>query len=108
MGKNMTNKIYTEGFKMACELLALEFHDYLYSNCREKTSCDWEISTWCEFPGAINQDEETKDVFIETLNLYLRAASCSGKWELDSDRDDLGVEVTGHDKMTLHLVKVES
>lgn len=108
MGNKMREKLAIEGFKMACELLALEISDSLHSYHKEETTLDWEISTWCEFPGAINQDEETKDVFIETLNLYLRAASCSGHWELDSDRDDLGVEVTGHDKMTLHLVKVES
>ena len=107
MGKKMKKKLYSEGFKMACELLALEIHDHLYSNCREETSCDWEVSTWCEFPSAIDQDEEAKEVFIETLHMYLRAASVCGKWELDSDRDDLGVEVMGHDKMTLHLVKVE-
>lgn len=107
MGNNMKKNILVEGFKMACELLALEINDYLYSDCREKTSCDWEVSTWCEFPGAIDQDEEAKEVFIETLHMYLRAASVCGKWELDSDRDDLGVEVMGHDKMTLHLVKVE-
>ena len=102
----MKNNYFIEGFKMACELLALEISDSLYSNHNEETTLDWEISTWCEFPGAINQDEETKDVFIETLNLYLRAASISGKWELDSDRDDLGVEVFDKNKMTLHLVKV--
>lgn len=106
MGNNMRKKLLIEGFKMACELLALEICDYLYSNCREETSCDWEVSTWCKFPSAVNQDEDTKEVFIETLNMYLLAASLSGKWELDSDRNDLGVEVTGHDKMTLHLVKV--
>ena len=91
---------------MACELLALEIHDHLYSNCREKTSCEWEVSTWCEFPGAFDQDEEAKEVLIETLHMYLRATSVCGKWKLDSDRDDLGVEVIGHDKMILHLVKV--
>lgn len=108
MGKKMTENILVEGFKMACELLALDICNCLYEEKELGTSYDWDTSTWCKFPGAINQDEETKDVFIETLNLYLRAASCSGHWELDSDRDDLGVEVTGHDKMTLHLVKVES
>jgi hypothetical protein len=101
----MKTNILIEGFKMACELLALEICDSLFSYHKEDVSLDWEISTWNEFPGAINQDKEAKDVFIETLNMYLRAASCSGKWELDSDRDDLGVEVIGHDKMTLHLIK---
>ena len=108
MGNNMKEKFFIEGFKMACELLALEISDSLYSNHNEETTLDWEISTWCEFPGAINQDEETKDVFIEALNLYLHAAGCSEEWKIDSTRDDLGVEVTGHDKMTLHLLKVES
>ncbi len=92
---------------MACELLALEICDSLFSYHKEDTSLDWDISTWCKFPGAINQDEEAKDVFIKTLNMFMRAASLSGKWELDSDRDDLGVEVIENDKMILHLVKVE-
>lgn len=78
----MKKNILIEGFKMACELLALEICDSLLS-----------------------YHKEAKDAFIENLNQYLRAASCSGKWELDSDRDDLGVEVIGHDKMTLHLIK---
>lgn len=107
MGNNMKKNILVEGFKMACELLALAILDYLYSDCSEETSCDLEVSTRCEFPGAIDQDEEAKEMFIETLHMYLRAASIRGKWDLDSDRDDLGVEVIGHDKMTLHLVNVE-
>ena len=101
----MKKNILIESFKMACELLALEICDSLFSYHKEDVSLDWEISTWNEFPGAINQDKEAKDVFIETLNMYLRAASCSGKWELDSTRNDLGVEVISHDKMTLHLIK---
>lgn len=106
MGRKMKKNILIEGFKMACELLALEICNALYPNYKEETTFDWEILTWCEFPGTINQNEETKEAFIETLNLYLRAASISGKWELDSDRDDLGVEVFDKNKMTLHLVKV--
>ena len=106
MGNNMNENILVEGFKMACELLALDICNCLYEEKELGTSYDWDTSTWCKFPGAINQDEESKDVFIKTLNMFLRAASLSGKWELDSARDDLGVEVTGRDKMILHLVKV--
>lgn len=106
MGNNMIIRVLAKSFNMTCELLALEICDALHSNHKEDTTLDWDISTWCDFPGVINQDEDTKWVFIETLNRFLRAASCAGKWELDSDRDDLGVEVFNKNKMTLHLVKV--
>lgn len=106
MGDKMSDNILVEGFKMACELLALDICNCLFEETNLGTSYEWDTSTWCKFPGAINQNEESKDVFIKTLNMFLRAASLSGKWELDSTRDDLGVEVKGRDKMILHLVKV--
>ena len=107
MGKFMIKKFFIEGMKMACELLSLEICNCLYEGDDSEASYDWEVTTWCEFPGAVNQDDETKRAFIETLNMYLLAASLSGKWELDSNRDDLGIEVICDTKMILHLIKVE-